>query len=399
MASGGQGSNPWAGAAPRGAGGGAFGNQQPYGGFPTNPYNANPWTNTGPRGAGGGPFGGGYRPGGPSVTMPGSVDPRFMNGSGGLETGGTSPVPTQPNPTLNKPMMSGGGFMTRESDILQPGAMQPAGTPNPGSMNQSFSGVGQQFTGQGGPGSFYGQYGQMPGGMTSGGFAEGGGNRNGMTGMSGGPSSESGALVNGSSPIGSRQFMPNQGAGAWMQGPNTSPFGDGGMSSGGNAGNFGNPTGMTGISGGPSSFGGQPVNGSSPGGGVAMPSQPAYSGEYFKPGQTLTVDQLPAWNKWREAGMPSAPSAAAGGAGAPPTNIYGGPGSGAPYDPTTPGYQPGAGWQTMLRQYAMRDGQSNPNQYIQDRGLNPMWGGQQQPWEPQGFAGGLSQLLQRYRGF
>jgi hypothetical protein len=264
MAGGGQGSNPWAGTAPRGAGGGAYGGT-PYGGFPTSPVNSNPWTSTGPRGAGGGPFGGGYRPGGPSVTMPGSVDPRFM--TGGLETGGTSPVPTQPNPTLSNPTMST-GFRVDES---------------PGSMNQSFGGVGQQFTGQGGPGNFS--------------------------------------------------------------------------------------------------------------------SQPAYSGEYFKPGQTLTADQLPAWNKWREAGMPSAPSAAAGGAGAPPTNIYGGPGSGAPYDPTTPGYQPGAGWQTMLRQYAMRDGQSNPNQYVTDRGLSPMWGGQQQPWEPQGFGGSLSQLLQRYRGF
>lgn len=270
MAGGGQGSNPWAGTAPRGAGGGAFGNQQPFGGFPTSPYNANPWTNTGPRGAGGGPFGGGYRPGGPSVTMPGSIDPRFMGG--GLETGGTSPVPAQPNPTLSPPTMST-GFRVDE---------------NPGSMNKPFSGVGQQFTGSV-PGSFSGQ--------------------------------------------------------------NT--------------------------------------------------QQPAYSGEYFKPGQTLTVDQLPAWNKWREAGMPSAPQAG----GTPPTNIYGGPGSGAPYDPRTPGYQIGpnigsGGWQTMLRQSAMGAGM-DPNAFIQERGLQPLWGNQQQPWEPQAPPAGmgLSELLRRYRGF
>ena len=79
---------------------------------------------------------------------------------------------------------------------------------------------------------------------------------------------------------------------------------------------------------------------------------------------------------------------------------FSGPGSGAPYDPRTPGYQPGAGWQTMLRQYAMGAG-INPNAYIQDRGMRPMWGDQQQSWEPQAAPAGmgLSGLLQRYRGY
>ena len=80
-------------------------------------------------------------------------------------------------------------------------------------------------------------------------------------------------------------------------------------------------------------------------------------------------------------------------------NAFGGQGTGAPYDPRTPNYQPGAGWQTMLRQYAMGAGQ-NPNQYVQDRGMNPMWGNQQQSWEPNAPPSGmgLSELLQRYRG-
>ncbi len=60
---------------------------------------------------------------------------------------------------------------------------------------------------------------------------------------------------------------------------------------------------------------------------------------------------------------------------------FAGQGTGAPYDPRTPGYQPGAGWQTMLRQYAMQD--RNPmNQYVNDRRLTPMWRDQQQAWEP-----------------
>ena len=84
--------------------------------------------------------------------------------------------------------------------------------------------------------------------------------------------------------------------------------------------------------------------------------------------------------------------------GAP--NAFGGAGTGAPYDPRTPGYQPGAGWQTMLRQDAMSNG-ADPNQYIRDRGMNPMWGSAQQPWEPAVPPGGmgLSQLLQYFRGY
>lgn len=84
--------------------------------------------------------------------------------------------------------------------------------------------------------------------------------------------------------------------------------------------------------------------------------------------------------------------------GAP--NAFGGAGTGAPYDPRTPGYQPGAGWQTMLRQDAMSNG-ADPNQYIRDRGMNPMWGSEKQPWEPAVPPGGmgLSQLLQYFRGY
>lgn len=84
--------------------------------------------------------------------------------------------------------------------------------------------------------------------------------------------------------------------------------------------------------------------------------------------------------------------------GAP--NAFGGAGTGAPYDPRTPGYQPGAGWQTMLRQDAMSNG-ADPNQYIRDRGMTPMWGSEKQPWEPAVPPGGmgLSQLLQYFRGY
>lgn len=112
----------------------------------------------------------------------------------------------------------------------------------------------------------------------------------------------------------------------------------------------------------------------------SMPTRQAPPGYYFAPNGQMLLGQDPA-----KAAAP---------------NAFGGTGTGAPYDPRTPGYQPGAGWQTMLRQYAMGDG-VDPNQYVQDRGLNPMWGNARQPWEPESVPGGmgLSQLLQRFRGF
>lgn len=45
---------------------------------------------------------------------------------------------------------------------------------------------------------------------------------------------------------------------------------------------------------------------------TAAPTAPAaapYSGPIFKPGQTLTADQLPDWQRWRDAGMPGTSAA------------------------------------------------------------------------------------------
>lgn len=41
----------------------------------------------------------------------------------------------------------------------------------------------------------------------------------------------------------------------------------------------------------------------------AAPSAGGYAGPTFKPGQTLTADQLPDWERWRAAGMPGTPAA------------------------------------------------------------------------------------------
>lgn len=83
-----------------------------------------------------------------------------------------------------------------------------------------------------------------------------------------------------------------------------------------------------------------------------------------------------------------------------PTNVYGPGGQSGlpPYDPRGMNYQPGAGWQTMLRRYARDDG-APINQYVQDRGLNPMWGGTPQPWEPATADGSLSEILRRSRSY
>ena len=54
----------------------------------------------------------------------------------------------------------------------------------------------------------------------------------------------------------------------------------------------------------------------------AAPSAGGYAGPTFKPGQTLTADQLPDWERWRAAGMPGTPAAQmpqAPGAVAPPS--------------------------------------------------------------------------------
>jgi hypothetical protein len=76
---------------------------------------------------------------------------------------------------------------------------------------------------------------------------------------------------------------------------------------------------------------------------------------------------------------------------------FGGQGSGAPYDPRTPNYQPGAGNQTMLRQYAMQNGVPL-NAYMGNQ--TPMWGNQQQSWEPsRPQTDSLSEMLRMYRGY
>lgn len=277
MSGGGQNSNPWSTYGTRGAGAGPTGQTTPVN---PNPYNANPFSTYGNRGAGAGTGypGSGVSPGGPTTTMPGSIDPRFL---GGLETGGTSPVPTQPNPTLSQPTMST-GFRVNE---------------NP--MNKPYSPSGQyhgQAWGGNGPGSF----------------------------------------------SGNMQPMDDQGFARSM---------------------------YTGL------LGRDPTADEVTNATTALQTQ--YGGD-----RNALANFFRGSDEFK---------------GSP--NAYGGPGAGAPYDPRTPGYQRGAGWQTMLRQYAGRDGMSNPNQYITDRGLTPMWGQQQQPWEPQALGGSLSQLLRGYRGY
>lgn len=74
----------------------------------------------------------------------------------------------------------------------------------------------------------------------------------------------------------------------------------------------------------------------------AAPSAGGYAGPTFKPGQTLTADQLPDWERWRAAGMPGTPAAQmpqAPGASAPQAGQATGPqgfGSNVVNDPNSP---------------------------------------------------------------
>lgn len=283
----GGGSNPWAGVAPRGAGGGP--SSVPGGG-------SNQFAGWAPRGAGVGTMGpgAGVSPAGPSTTMPGTWDPTI-----GMETGGPS------NPMV--------------------GTRTPMGPPTlPGSMNSSFGGVGQAYTGPSGGGTMTGQNTQQ--GPMNSGQGQFFGQRDSVAGAQ----------------------MDNQG---YVKSLYSGLLGRDASSDE-----------------------------------VSNASQ-ALSGQYGgNRGALEDFFKNSAEYKARPQAQP---------------NAYGGPGSGLPFDPRTQGYQPGAGWQTMLRQYARTDGQQNPNQYVQDRGLSPMWGQQQQSWEPQAAPNGmgLSELLRSYRGY
>ena len=74
----------------------------------------------------------------------------------------------------------------------------------------------------------------------------------------------------------------------------------------------------------------------------AAPSAGGYAGPTFTPGQTLTADQLPDWERWRAAGMPGTPAAQmpqAPGASAPQAGQSFGPqgfGSSVVNDPNSP---------------------------------------------------------------
>jgi hypothetical protein len=272
MSQGGQGANPF-GTGYRGAGAGPTGTTVPS----TNPpYNANPWLNTGPRSGGAMP---GQSPGGPSTTMPGSIDPRFLTGD---PTGGTSPIPTTPNPTLSQPTMSA------------PGGRQYFGPDGMGSMNKPM-------------------------------------------GVSGG-----------------------------YQGQALSPQSDQDFASSLYSGLLGRQASADEI-----------TNAT-----TALQSQ--YGGDRSK-----LVDFFRQSDEFK-----STPNAFTG--------------SNQPWIDNTPSQwrnnRPfgtdqrigSPGWQTMLRQYAGRDGQS-PNAYM--GGLTPMWGNEGQMWEQTPMGGSLSQLLRGYRGY
>ena len=290
--------------------------------------NVNPWSGFGNRGAGGGTTapGSGVSPGGPQITQPGSIDPGFTG-----ETGGATPYTPPQNPTL------------------QTGGMTPFQTiqPQPGSMNQQTGGmtpyVGQQAPTNSGPGQFYGQR----NGPVHSGQGQFYGQRNGQIGP-GVPGGPPGGPRNGYQPLGMGQL------------PNAQTDDAGYVKS---------------------LYSG--LLGRDPSADEVSNASQALTGQYGG-----NRDALANFFKGSDEFKAKAP------------NAYGGPGSGAPYDPRTPGYQPGAGWQTMLRQYAMTDGRA-PNQYVQDRGLSPMWGDQRQSWEPNAPPAGmgLSELLRQYRGY
>lgn len=147
----------------------------------------------------------------------------------------------------------------------------------------------------------------------------------------------------------------------------------------------------------PQNMGGQPQTGGDFAVNEGM-TKPAYQQPGFDPfqqalGAMRGTGQQPYSSQYQsKPGVGPAQRPPFGGNGA-----FGGQGTGAPYDPRTPNYQPGAGNQTMLRQYAMQNGQPL-NSYMGNQ--TPMWGNQQQSWEPsRPQTDSLSEMLRMYRGF
>jgi len=340
---------------------------------------SNPWGNYSRGPAGTSYPGSGVSPSAPSVTQPGSVDPRFMNG-GYNPNGNVNPFSGWGNRGAGAgPTAPGSGVSPQPPSITEPGTFPETGGPfNP--MTGSTTPMAPPTLETGGP------FNPMTGSTTP----------------SATPTLQ-GSMNHGMNPSGQyagQQAPMHSGPGQFYgirkgNGPGQ-PYEQGGP------GRFAPP----------SRYYQDSMN--KPGSLPNVQTDDAgyvrslYSGllgrdpsqdEVSNASQALTGQYGGDRSKLADFFRQSEEFKAKGPTGAPP-NIYGGPGTGAPYDPRTQGYQPGAGWQTMLRQYSMGAGQ-NPNQYIQDRGMRPMWGDQRQSWEPDAPPAGmgLSELLRQYRGY